>query len=125
VTRILYIEDNEDNVYMLTQRLTRHGFEVSIAPDGAQGIDMAIRERPDVILMDLGLPALDGWTAARQLKHLPDTKDIPILALSAHTMPGDREKALSAGCDDYDAKPVDFERLLKKIDALVRKRGLP
>jgi CheY-like chemotaxis protein len=125
VTRILYIEDNEDNIYMLTQRLTRHGFEVSIASDGAQGIDMAIRERPDLILMDLGLPALDGWAATRQLKHLPDTKDIPILALSAHTMPGDRDKALDAGCDDYDTKPVVFERLLGKIDALVRKRGLP
>ncbi|KFG67019.1 response regulator [Microvirga sp. BSC39] len=125
MTRILYIEDNEDNIYMLTQRLTRHGFEVSIASDGAQGIDMAIRERPDLILMDLGLPALDGWAATRQLKHLPDTKDIPILALSAHTMPGDRDKALDAGCDDYDTKPVVFERLLGKIDALVRKRGLP
>jgi CheY-like chemotaxis protein len=124
VTRILYIEDNEDNVYMLTQRLTRHGFEVSIALDGAHGIAMAIRERPDLILMDLGLPALDGWTATRQLKLLPDTKDIPILALSAHTMPGDRDKALEAGCDDYDTKPVVFERLLEKIDRLIRGRSL-
>ena len=123
MTRILYIEDNEDNVYMLTQRLTRHGFDVSIASDGAQGIEMAIRERPDLILMDLGLPALDGWTAARQLKQLPDTKDIPILALSAHTMPGDRHKALDAGCDDYDTKPVVFERLLEKIDTLIRRRS--
>ena len=125
MTRILYIEDNEDNVYMLTQRLTRHGFDVSIASDGAQGIEKAIRERPDLILMDLGLPALDGWTATRHLKQLPDTKDIPILALSAHTMPGDRDKALDAGCDDYDAKPVVFERLLEKIDALIRRRSLP
>lgn len=125
MTRILYVEDNEDNVYMLTQRLTRHGFSVSIASDGAQGIDMARREKPDLILMDLGLPALDGWAAARQLKQMPETKDVPILALSAHTMPGDREKALSAGCDDYDAKPIDFERLLEKIGALVRKRGAP
>jgi two-component system cell cycle response regulator DivK len=124
VTRILYIEDNEDNVYMLTQRLTRHGFEVSIALDGAHGIAMAIRERPDLILMDLGLPALDGWTATRQLKLLPDTKDIPILALSAHTMPGDRDKALEAGCDDYDTKPVVFERLLEKIDRLIQGRSL-
>ncbi|MEE1655446.1 response regulator [Microvirga sp. CF3062] len=125
MTRILYVEDNEDNVYMLTQRLTRHGFEVSIASDGTQGIEMAHREKPDLILMDLGLPSLDGWTAARQLKQGPDTQDIPILALSAHTMPGDREKALSAGCDDYDAKPIVFERLLEKIDALIRSRSFP
>jgi len=123
VIRILYIEDNEDNVYMLTQRLTRHGFEVSIASDGAQGIETALRERPDLILMDLGLPSLDGWTATRQLKQMPETRDIPILALSAHTMPGDREKALAAGCDDYDAKPIVFERLLKKIDTLIRRRS--
>jgi len=125
MTKILYVEDNEDNVYMLTQRLTRHGFQVIIASDGAQGIEMALRENPDLILMDLGLPSLDGWAAARQLKEMPDTKDIPILALSAHTMPGDREKALDAGCDDYDAKPVIFERLLEKIDALIRSRSFP
>jgi CheY-like chemotaxis protein len=124
MTRILYVEDNEDNAYMLTQRLMRHGFEVSIASDGAQGIEMALREKPDLILMDLGLPSLDGWTAARQLKQVPDTKNIPILALSAHTMPGDREKALNAGCDEYDAKPIVFERLLEKIDALIRSRSL-
>jgi len=123
--RILYVEDNEDNVYMLTQRLTRHGFQVSVASDGVLGIEMARHEKPDLILMDLGLPALDGWTAARQLKQSPDTKNIPILALSAHTMPGDREKALDAGCDDYDAKPIVFERLLEKIDALIRRRSLP
>ena len=123
--RILYVEDNEDNVYMLTQRLTRHGFQVSIASDGVQGIEMARQEKPDLILMDLGLPALDGWTAARQLKQSPDTEDIPVLALSAHTMPGDREKALDAGCDDYDAKPIAFERLLEKIDALIRGRSFP
>ena len=123
--RILYVEDNEDNVYMLTQRLTRHGFQVSIASDGVQGIEMARQEKPDLILMDLGLPALDGWAAALELKQSPDTKNIPILALSAHTMPGDREKALSAGCDDYDAKPIVFERLLEKIDALIRGRSFP
>jgi CheY-like chemotaxis protein len=123
MTRILYVEDNEDNVYMLTQRLTRHGFEVSIASDGAQGIEMARREKPDLILMDLGLPSLDGWTATRYLKQVPDTRNIPILALSAHTMPGDREKALDAGCDDYDAKPIVFERLLAKIDRLIRGRS--
>jgi CheY-like chemotaxis protein len=125
VTRILYIEDNEDNVYMLTQRLTRHGFEVSIALDGAQGIETALREKPDMILMDLGLPSVDGWTAARRLKQMAETENIPILALSAHTMPGDREKALAAGCDDYDAKPIVFERLLKKIDVLIRRRSFP
>jgi CheY-like chemotaxis protein len=100
MTRILYVEHIEDNVYMPTQRLTRH----------------------DLILMDLGLPSLDGGAAARQLKQMPETKDVPILALSAHTMPGDRKKALNAGCDAYDAKPIVFERLLEKIDALIRKR---
>lgn len=125
MSRILYVEDNEDNVYMLTQRLTRHGYEVSIASDGAQGIEMAFREKPDLILMDLGLPSLDGWAAARWLKQAPETRDIPILALSAHTMPGDRDKALAAGCDDYDAKPIVFERLLDKIDALLRDRIQP
>jgi DNA-binding response OmpR family regulator len=109
---------------MLTQRLTRHSFDVSIASDGAQGIETALRERPDLILIDFGLPSLDGWTAARRLKQLPDTMDIPILALSAHTMPGDRNKALDDGCNDYDIKPVVFERLLEKIDALIRSRSL-
>ena len=123
--RILYVEDNEDNVYMLSQRLRRHGFEVSIAPDGEQGLEMARRERPDLILMDLGLPCLDGWTATRQLKEAPDTKVIPVIALSAHTMPGDRERALAAGCDEYDAKPIIFERLLAKIDLLLRDRSGP
>jgi two-component system, cell cycle response regulator DivK len=122
--RILYVEDNEDNVYMLSQRLKKQGFEVSIASDGLEGIEMARRDKPDLILMDLGLPSLDGWKAARHLKQAPDTKSIPILALSAHTMPGDRERALAAGCDEYDAKPVIFEKLLAKIDALVRARSL-
>ena len=125
MTRILYVEDKEDNVYMLTLRLTRHGFNVSIASDGAQAIAMSLREKPDLILMDLGLPSLDGWTLARQLKQTLDTKDISILALSAHTMPGDRGKALNGGCDDYDAKPIVFERLLEKIAALLRDRSLP
>ena len=122
--RILYVEDNEDNVYMLSQRLRKHGFEVSIASDGLQGIEMAQREKPDLILLDLGLPALDGWAAARHLKQASLTKDIPILALSAHTMPGDREQALAAGCDEYDPKPVVFERLLVKIHSLIRNRSL-
>jgi CheY-like chemotaxis protein len=123
--RILYVEDNEDNVYMLSQRLKKHGFEVLVALDGEQGIDMARREKPDLILMDLGLPSLDGWSAARLLKQASDTGSIPIIALSAHTMPGDRERALAAGCDEYDAKPVDFERLLTKIGSLLHNRIRP
>jgi CheY-like chemotaxis protein len=125
MTGILYVEGKEDNVYMLTLRLTRHGFNVSIASDGAQAIAMSLREKPDLILMDLGLPSLDGWTLARQLKQTPDTKDISILALSAHTMPGGRGKALNGGCDDHDAKPIVFERLLEKIAAFLRDRSLP
>ena len=120
--RVLYVEDNEDNMYMLAQRLRKHGFEVIVAFDGEQGIEMARLERPDLILMDLGLPFLDGWTAARHLKEDADTKAIPIIALSAHTMPGDRERALAAGCDEYDPKPVNFERLLAKMDALLQGR---
>jgi CheY-like chemotaxis protein len=123
--RILYVEDNEDNVYMLSQRLRKHGFEVIVASDGQQGVEMAYREKPDLILMDLGLPSLDGWSAARMLKEAPDTRPIPIIALSAHTMPGDRERALAAGCDEYAAKPVAFERLLAKIDSLLQDRIPP
>ncbi|WP_262267941.1 response regulator [Microvirga yunnanensis] len=123
--RILYVEDNEDNVYMLSQRLKRHGFQVLVARDGEQGVEMARREKPDLILMDLGLPTLDGWSAARLLKAAPDTRRIPIVALSAHTMPGDRERALEAGCDEYDAKPVAFEKLLAKIDRLLQDRTTP
>ena len=123
--RILYVEDNEDNVYMLSQRLKKHGFEVLIASDGEQGIELARQQRPDLILMDLGLPSLDGWSAARLLKEAPDTRPIPIIALSAHTMPGDRERALAAGCDEYDAKPVAFDRLLTKIRDLLHSRTLP
>jgi CheY-like chemotaxis protein len=125
MSKILYIEDNEDNVYMLSRRLRKHGFEVSTASDGELGIEMARSEKPDLILMDLSLPSLNGWEAARLLKASPDTRLIPVIALSAHTMTGDREKALAAGCDDYDAKPLVFERLLAKIDTLLRhRRGL-
>lgn len=123
MSRILYVEDNDDNVYMLSRRLRKHGFEVSVASDGEQGVEMARSEKPDLILMDLSLPFLDGWTAARLLKEAPDTGGIPIIALSAHTMAGDRERALAAGCDDYDAKPVVFERLLAKIRALLQCRS--
>ena len=123
MTKILYVEDNEDNVYMLTRRLTKHGFEVSVAPDGEQGVAMAHAYMPDLILMDLSLPVLDGWEAARRLKHAPDTRSIPIIALSAHAMAGDREKALAAGCDDYDDKPIVLERLLTKMRTLLSNRS--
>ena len=114
---ILYVEDNEDNVYMLVRRLRRHGFEVIVARDGAQGIEAARRERPDLVLMDLGLPVLDGWEATRRLQQAAETRSIPVIALSAHAMAGERERALEAGCDDYDTKPVDLDRLLAKIHA--------
>ena len=123
--KILYVEDNEDNVYMLKRRLERAGFEVIVAPDGEQGIALAQDERPDVILMDLSLPVLDGWEATRRLKGAEETRSIPVIALSAHAMPGDREKALEAGCDDYDAKPVKLPSLLAKIHALLSEGSSP
>jgi two-component system cell cycle response regulator DivK len=119
MTRILYIEDNEDNIYMLARRLERRGFEVIAAPDGAQGVAMAHSERPALILMDLRLPVLDGWEATRRLKAQAATRDIPVIALSAHAMAGDRDAALAAGCDDFDTKPIEFARLLAKIEALL------
>ena len=119
MTRILYVEDNEDNIYMLRHRLERKGIEVIVANDGAEGIESARRERPDLILMDLSLPVIDGWEAARRLKASPDTQTIPIIALSAHAMTGDRERALAAGCNDYDTKPVDLRALMAKIEALL------
>jgi CheY-like chemotaxis protein len=119
MTRILYVEDNEDNVYMLRRRLQRKDIEVIVAGDGEQGIAAALREQPDLILMDLSLPVIDGWEAARRLKSSPDTRAIPIIALSAHAMAGDRERALAAGCDDYDTKPVDLRGLMAKIEALL------
>jgi two-component system, cell cycle response regulator DivK len=119
MSRLLYVEDNDDNVFMLTRRLMRYGFDVSVAPDGERGVEMARAERPDLILMDLSLPILDGWEAARLLKQSPETSSIPIIALSAHAMAGEREKAIAAGCDDYDAKPVDLTSLLAKIRALL------
>jgi two-component system, cell cycle response regulator DivK len=121
VPTILYVEDNEDNVYMLVRRLRRHGFEMVVARDGAQGVEAARRERPDLVLMDLGLPVLDGWEATRRLKGAAETRAVPVIALSAHAMAGERERALEAGCDDYDTKPVDLERLLAKIRAQLGK----
>jgi two-component system, cell cycle response regulator DivK len=117
--KILYIEDNDDNVYVMRNRLRRAGFAVLVAGDAEQGLAMAAAERPHLILMDLGLPGMDGWEATRRLKAMSETKDIPIIAVSAHAMTGDREKALEAGCDDYDTKPIDFVRLRAKIQALV------
>ena len=117
--KILYVEDNDDNVYVVRNRLTRAGFTVLVATDGEAGLAMAAAERPDLILMDLSLPGLDGWEAARQLKAAPETKHIPIIAVSAHAMAGDREKALEVGCDDYETKPVDFARLRAKMQALL------
>jgi two-component system cell cycle response regulator DivK len=119
MAKILYVEDNEDNVYMLTRRLERSGFEIVVARDGEQGVAIAQAEQPDLILMDLSLPVLDGWEATRRLKSAAETRGIPVIALSAHAMPGDREKALAAGCDDYDSKPVKLPGLLAKIRALL------
>ena len=116
--RILLIEDNELNRDMLTRRLERKGYTVISACDGLSGIEKAECEKPELIIMDLSLPALDGWTAAQQLKANKNTNSIPIIALTAHAMKGDREKALEAGCDEYDTKPVNFERLLGKINQL-------
>jgi CheY-like chemotaxis protein len=121
--RILYVEDNDDNVYMLKTRLTRKGFTVLIATDGARGVSMAAAEQPDLILMDLSLPVLDGWEATRRIKAAKETRHIPVIALTAHAMAGDREKALAAGCDDFDTKPVEIERLLGKIQALTARQG--
>jgi len=119
----LLVEDNEMTRDMLSRRLVRHGYVVAMAVDGAEGIEMAQTENPDLILMDLSMPVMDGWEATRQLKDNPDTRDIPIIALTAHAMAGDREKAIEAGCDDYDTKPVELPRLLEKIQNLLEGIG--
>ena len=119
MARILYVEDNEDNIYMLQNRLRRQGFDVLIARDGASGVEMAKTERPDLILMDLGRPVMDGWEASRRLKSDDATRYIPVIALSAHAMSSDKTQALEAGCDEYDVKPVEWGRLLTKIRALL------
>lgn len=117
MAKILIVEDNEDNRDMLLRRLQRRGYETVVAVDGQQGVDLAQVEMPDLILMDMSLPVIDGWEATRRLKDDPATQHIPIIALTAHAMSGDREKALAAGCDDYDTKPTDLPRLLAKIEA--------
>ena len=117
--RVLYVEDNEMNRDMLSRRLQRRGFEVLIAGDGEQGVTLAAAEKPDLILMDLSLPVLDGWEATRRIKATPDTRHIPIIGLTAHALAADRDKCLEAGCDDYDTKPVELGRLLEKIERLL------
>jgi CheY-like chemotaxis protein len=122
--KLFYIEDNEDNLYMLVLRFDVFGgYEIISAPDGATGIALAISDRPDLILMDLNLPVLDGWEAARRLKADPATRDIPIIALTAHAMAGDREKALAAGCNEFDTQPVEFDRLVAKIEQVLAAKG--
>src|SRR5437763_7053791 len=120
--KVLLVEDNEMNRDMLSRRLIRRGFEVVVAVDGEQGVATATLERPDIILMDMSLPVLDGWEATRRLKAADATRGIPVIALTAHAMAGDRDKALEAGCDDYDTKPVELPRLLGKIEALLQKK---
>ena len=121
MSKILLVEDNEMNRDMLSRRLERKGFEIVIAVDGQAGIDMASSSNPDIILMDLSLPVIDGWEATRQIKADPATQSIPVIALTAHAMAGDEQKALEAGCDDYDTKPIDLKRLLDKIENLIGK----
>ena len=121
--KILYVEDNEDNADILKRRLGRLGFEIVIATDGAEGVAMAGETKPDLILMDLSLPVMDGWEATGRIKAAPETRHIPVIALTSHAMAGEREKALAAGCDDFDTKPVELARLVGKIRALVPGKG--
>ena len=121
--KILLVEDNEMNRDMLSRRLARSGYEVIMAVDGARGVAMATSDRPDLILMDMSLPVIDGWEATRQIKATPELRKIPIIALTAHAMATDRDKALEAGCDDYDTKPVELQRLLGKIETLLAQAG--
>ena len=122
--RILLVEDNEINRDMLSRRLLRKKYEVVIAIDGGEGVEMASSESPDLVLMDMSLPVLDGWEATRRIKAEPKTKSIPVIALTAHAMSGDREKALEAGCDDYDTKPIELPRLLGKMEKLLGENGV-
>ena len=123
MTKLLYVEDNDDNVYMLKMRLELLGdFEVVTAENGERGCEMAVTERPDIILMDLEMPIVDGWEATRRLKSNPETRDIPVIAFSAHALAGEREKALAAGCDEFDTKPIEFDRLVAKVHRLLANR---
>ena len=119
MTKVLVVEDNEMNRDMLSRRLTRRGFQVIFAVDGQQGVDLARSERPDIILMDMSLPVIDGWEATRRVKSDDATRSVPVIGLTAHAMAGDREKAIEAGCDDYDTKPVELERLIGKMERLL------
>lgn len=123
MTKILYVEDNDDNIYMMQTRFEMlEGFEFLVAEDGATGVEKAMAELPDVILMDLDLPAIDGWEATRRIKHNAATRHIPVIALTAHAMSGSREKALAAGCDEFDTKPIDFDRLMQKVNHVLATR---
>jgi len=122
--KILLVEDNEMNRDMLSRRLLRKGYEVVMATDGAQAVAMAQSEAPELILMDMSLPVFDGWEATRRIKAAPETKTIPVIALTAHAMAGDREKSLEAGCDDYDTKPIELERLLGKMETLLNRKPM-
>jgi two-component system cell cycle response regulator DivK len=119
MTKVLLVEDNEMNRDMLSRRLTRRGFHVISAADGRQGVDLARSEKPDIILMDMSLPVLDGWEATRRVKSDDVTRNVPVIGLTAHAMSGDREKALEAGCDEYDTKPVELDRLIDMIEKLL------
>lgn len=125
MTKVLLVEDNEMNRDMLSRRLIRRGYEVVFAVDGRQGVDMAHSEKPDIILMDMSLPVMDGWEATRRVKSDEASRGVPVIGLTAHAMSGDREKAIEAGCDDYDTKPVELDRLIEKIERLLgaRKAG--
>jgi two-component system, cell cycle response regulator DivK len=123
--KLLLVEDNEESRDALSRHLRRKGYEILIAVGGQQGVDVARAETPDLILMDMSLPVLDGWEATRQLKAAPPSHGIPVIALTAHGMAGDRERALEAGCDDYDTKPIEFQRLLAKIQSLLEKKAPP
>jgi len=121
--KILLVEDNEMNRDMLSRRLVRGGYDVTIAEDGARGVEMATSDSPDLILMDMSLPVIDGWEATRRIKATPELRKIPVIALTAHAMATDRDKALEAGCDDYDTKPIELQRLLGKIETLLTAAG--
>ena len=125
MAKILLVEDNEMNRDMLSRRLMRKGHEVVMAVDGEEGVKMALSTLPELILMDMSLPIIDGWEATRRIKAEAATKDIPVIALTAHAMAGDKEKAMQAGCDDYDTKPVELPRLLEKMDTLLKKKAQP